>query len=125
MAIPVTTFSAECRDATALSLTSQAGPDGTVVGLTGELDLATGGDLPRFVAALAPEDCRSVHLDLRGLDFIDAAGITALIRANALVEQRSGRMTVGRPQPLARLLFELTAVPVAVVDDETAVRRSA
>jgi anti-anti-sigma factor len=102
-------------------VTSQVGPDGTVVGLTGELDLATAGQLPRFVAALTPDDCRSVHLDLAGLDFIDAAGITALIRAKALVEQRSGRMTVCRPQPLARLLFELTAVPVTVVDHELAV----
>ncbi|HEY6749546.1 MAG TPA: STAS domain-containing protein [Mycobacteriales bacterium] len=101
---------------TALTLTSQVGPDGTVVLLTGELDLATAGDLPRFVAALAPEDCRSVHLDLAGLDFIDAAGLTALVRAHAVVAQRSGRMTVGRPQPLGRLLFELTALPVTIVD---------
>jgi anti-anti-sigma factor len=110
------TYSVDGRSATALTLTSGVWPGGTVVGLTGELDLATAGHLPRFVGALAPEDCRWVHLDLAGLDFIDAAGLTALLRAGAVVEERSGRMTVGRPRPLARLVMELTALPVTVVD---------
>ena len=99
-----------------LLLTSRVGPHNTTIGLTGELDLATAGQLPRLVRALAPEDCRWVHLDLAGLSFLDAAGLTALIRVNALVDQRSGRMTVGRPQPMTRMLFELTAFPVPVLD---------
>lgn len=109
-------YSVECSAPTALTLTSRVCPAGTVVGLAGELDMATAGHLPEFVGALAPEDCRWVHLDLAGLDFIDAAGLTALIRARAVVEQRSGRMTVGRPGSLAGLLIELTTLPVTIVD---------
>lgn len=125
----VVTYSADIRGATPLLLTSRVSPHNTIVGLTGELDVATAGQLPRFVGTLPPDQCRWVHLDLAGLSFLDAAGITDLLRANALVEQRSGRMTVGRPQPLARMLFELTAVPLTVVDHADAsyeaVRQSA
>ena len=109
-------YSVECSAPTALTLTSRACPDGTVIDLAGELDMATADHLPDFVGALAPEDCRWVHLDLAGLDFIDAAGLSALVRARVRVEQRSGRMTVGRPGSLAGLLIELTALPVTVVD---------
>jgi anti-sigma B factor antagonist len=123
------TYSADSRGGTPLRLTSQVSSHSTIVGLTGELDLATAGQLPRFVGTLAPDECHWVHLDLSGLSFLDAAGITALLRANTLVEQRSGRMTIGRPQPLARMLFELTAVPLTVVDHADAscevVRQSA
>jgi anti-anti-sigma factor len=122
------TYSAD-DGGTPLLLTPRVGPHNTIIGLVGELDLATATQLPRLVRALAPEECCWVHLDLAGLDFLDAAGIAGLIRANALVEQRSGRMTVGRPQPLARMLFELTAFPVPVVDPAEAafevVRQSA
>jgi anti-anti-sigma factor len=125
----VVTYSADGGGATPLLLTSQVGPHNTIVGLAGELDLATAGQLPRFIGTLPPDQSRWVHLDLAGLNFLDAAGITALLRANALVEQRSGRMTVGRPQPLARMLFELTAVPLTIVDHADAsyevVRQSA
>lgn len=110
---------------TPLLLTSRVGPHHTTIGLAGELDLATAGRLSRLVRALAPEDCRWVHLDLAGVSFLDAAGLTGLIRANALVEQRAGRMTIGRPQPLARMLFELTAFPVPVVDPAEASREVA
>jgi anti-sigma B factor antagonist len=100
-----------------LRLTSRPGPGGTVIQVSGELDLATADRLPRLVATLTPTECRWVHLDLADLDFIDAAGLAALVRADLLVCDRSGRMTVGRPRPLARRLFELTALALTVVDD--------
>jgi anti-anti-sigma factor len=90
---------------------------GTVIQLEGERDVATANQLWRLVEALPPADCRWIHLDLADLVFIDAAGLTALIRADIVVKERSGRMTIGRPRPLARLLIGMTGLPTEVVDD--------
>jgi anti-anti-sigma factor len=114
----IVTLSLDGNGPAVLRLTPQLGSGGTVIRLSGELDIATADHLPRFVATLSPEDCRWVHLDLAGLAFIDAAGLAALVRANLVVDERSGRMTVGRPRPLARRLIELTALPLTVVDNE-------
>jgi anti-anti-sigma factor len=110
------TYSSDGSGPAVLRLTPQPRPGVTVIRLSGELDLATADDLPRFIATLPPEDCRWVHLDLADLIFIDAAGLAALVRANLFVGERSGRMTVGRPRPLARRLIELTSLPLSLVD---------
>lgn len=93
----------------------QVGP--TLIRVGGELDLATADQLVDFVGAMAPEDCREVHLDLAGLGFIDLSGLTALRRADDVVRGRAGRMTVGGLRPLARRLVDLTALAVTIDDD--------
>ena len=69
--------------APAFRTTAQQGPDGTVLAVHGELDLATS---PRLEAAL------SAHLrgrpavltvDLSAVSFIDCSGLNALLRAQA------------------------------------------
>ena len=89
---------------------------GTLVQVSGELDLATAPDLPAFLHGLPPADCARVHLDLSGLRFLDAAGLESLARADAAVRGRSGRMTIGGLGPLARRLVEITSLPVTIDD---------
>jgi anti-sigma B factor antagonist len=72
-----------------------------VVRLHGELDLA---GVPRLLSALADLD-GDVALDCSGLDFIDAAGLGAFVRAHRQCAARGAELVVVDPSPaLLRLL---------------------
>jgi RNA polymerase sigma-B factor len=59
-----------------------AGDPGTVgVTVSGEIDMLTATPLHATLVAVANTRPRSVAVDLAGVPFIDAAGMTALIRA--------------------------------------------
>jgi anti-anti-sigma factor len=76
--------------------------------LTGELDVAT-------VALRAPPPAharaaglRDVVLDISGLDFIDSAGIHALLRAQRGAAAADRRLLLTRPPGQIERVFELT-----------------
>jgi anti-sigma B factor antagonist len=73
--------------------------------LAGELDVATAGQLAETMRSLPVEHLRQVRLDLSDLAFLDAAGLTALLRARALIRACDGRLVLDRPAPpILRLL---------------------
>lgn len=82
---------------------SRSGSSATVT-LTGELDLATAGELRRRVADLvvgqSPPDV--LVLDLAGLTFVDAAGISALLSAQRAVTAYGGQLVLRSPSRLVR-----------------------
>jgi len=78
------------------------GPDGVVVTLRGELDLATSSDLQRELLAVLARDVAGLTLDLAELEFLDSSGLGALYRTRQTAEAR------GIP-------FRLVAVPEHVV----------
>src|SRR5437763_12599673 len=55
---------------------------GSCVQLRGELDLATAPDLDRLLDQLRRDGHRQVILDLSGLEFLCAAGLSVLLRAD-------------------------------------------
>jgi ABC-type transporter Mla MlaB component len=57
-----------------------------VIQLSGELDIATADYLPRFVAALRPRTVGRFTSTLADLAFVDAAGLTALVRSSVVVK---------------------------------------
>lgn len=83
------------------------GPEATVA-VQGELDLAT---VPLFEAAVAGMDVESlgrVVLDLRGLQFIDASGLRAVLAVRAACLRASVALAIlPGPRPVQRV-FELT-----------------
>ena len=74
-----------------------------VVRLHGELDLA---GVPRLLSALACLD-GDVKLDCSGVDFIDAAGLAAFVRAHQQCSARGSELVVVDPSPVVVRLMQM------------------
>lgn len=81
-----------------------------VIGVTGELDLATSPGLEEELEKLAASGAELVVVDLRQLEFMDSTGLSVLVRAHQQATERGRRFAVVRgPQQVQRLLI-LTGV---------------
>ena len=80
-----------------------------MVRLEGELDF---GSVPRFDGAMATiASDERLFVDLRSLEFIDSAGLGALVRLHARMAAGGGTLScVVLPQSMARRLFEVTGL---------------
>ena len=83
--------------------------DRATVTLTGELDIAT---VARFERGLTEAERMSptVVLDLRGLDFIDCAGLHSFIAARKRIADSGGRLLFVQGSRAVQRLFYLTQV---------------
>ena len=86
-----------------------------VVRLHGELDLA---GVPRLLSALACLD-GDVELDCSGVDFIDAAGLGAFVRAHRQCSARGAQLVVVDPSALVVRLMQMVEL-----DTELHIRRN-
>ena len=96
--------------------------DGALVRLHGELDLATVGEAEAAIASSAITLADGVTVDLRGLEFIDSAGVSLLVRMSRDAHNSGSRLTVfAHPGPITRLL-RLCALDrqLALVEDREA-----
>ncbi len=95
--------------------------DGGAVTLTvtGELDLVSSPVLER---ALADSDGDPVIVDLRGLEFMDSAGLHVLIQAHQRLHDAGRRLALVRAGPHVQRLFDLTGVSesLTIVDSPDA-----
>jgi anti-sigma B factor antagonist len=104
-------------------LAVQPDRDRVVVRLVGELDLAIVGRVEAATKELVDVGFRDVVMDLRGLCFMDSAGVHMLVSAKRSAEQARVRVSVvPGPRPVQRLL-ELTGadsllrfVPAETID---------
>lgn len=75
----------------------------TVVELDGEIDIATAEEAFARIAAAAGEAC--VVVDLSRVEFIDASGVNALVRALRAATQVQHHLLLARPpRQLTRIL---------------------
>jgi anti-anti-sigma factor len=76
-----------------------------IITLAGELDISTAENLGRTVAALIASTPERLIFDLKGLEFMDSAGIAVLVGA-------SKRVQVGLRDPsvIVRRVIELTGL---------------
>ena len=71
------------------------------VALSGELDIATCGELQARLADVVHEEpAPRVVLDLADLDFIDASGIGVILTARRVLAARGGELVLRRPSGL-------------------------
>ena len=109
-----------------IELVSRRLHDRIVIGVSGEVDLATVGAVEREL--LVAEEChRLVVLDLSNTSFMDSTGIHMIIAATRRLQQRGGHLVVVQGPPPVRRLLELTGVAehVELVDDADDVGRAA
>jgi anti-sigma B factor antagonist len=93
-------FNVEVRD----------GESTVVIGVVGELDLASSPGLEHELEEGAAARAKLVIVDLRGLEFMDSTGLSVLVRAHQRAARSGQRFGVVRgPQQVQRLL-SLTGV---------------
>jgi len=84
-------------------------PEGSVVRVIGELDLASAPALTDRIARAADDPTREVVVDLSGVSFMDGAGLDALLTAQV---QLGSRLSLCGPSTAVLWLIELTRLRV-------------
>jgi anti-sigma B factor antagonist len=79
------------------------------VAITGEVDLLSVGELERWLRRVIAESrCRTIVVDLGGLEFLDARGVSVLLAAKLAAEEAGRDLQVtdahGSPARVLRLL---------------------
>lgn len=82
----------------------------TVVQLCGALDLDALASLEECLEVAAMEEPRRLVLDLSSLDFIDAAGVAAILRAQRTAESQGVEFVLDSPTPPVCGVLDLTGV---------------
>jgi anti-anti-sigma factor len=72
------------------------------VALAGDLDLATAGLVRRAAAALLATSTPQITIDLAGLRFVDAAGLSALVHLRATMLAAGRQVRLHRPSARIR-----------------------
>jgi len=86
------------------------GSEAVVIGVSGELDLASSPALEQELERGAASRAGIVIVDLRNLEFMDSTGLSVLVRAHQRATESGQRFGVVRgPQQVQRLL-SLTGV---------------
>ena len=93
-----------------LTLTTEDSGFTRVLRIAGDLDLATAGQLTAALDRPGIHRTRLIVLDLQELDFLDLAGLRAIVRADAHCRNHQIRLTVIRPRGLVSRVFTLTRV---------------
>ena len=88
-----------------LSLVIHAAAEAVTVDVVGELDLVGGPELARCVEEQVEGGRRHIRLDLTGLSFCDARGLSALVDARERVDGAGGELVLaGAPAMLRRAM---------------------
>jgi anti-sigma B factor antagonist len=92
------------------SVDTRDGSQTVVIGVSGELDLASSPALEQELERGAASRAEVVIVDLRNLEFMDSTGLSVLVRAHQRATEKGQRFGVVKgPQQVQRLL-SLTGV---------------
>ncbi len=92
----------------ALTIEVADGPNGCVITLRGEFDIASA---ERFETLLSGLDVRrDIVVDLRGLTFMDSTGIRFLLKMNDQVLAAGHRLTIVPGGPAVQRVFTLAGI---------------
>jgi anti-sigma B factor antagonist len=83
-------------------------PNGAVVSVAGEMDLASAPAFQRQVLALFALPVESMTVDLAGLSFIDSSGLRALVTIHDAAQEHRIPMSLRSVPRQARRVLELT-----------------
>ena len=96
--------------ATELSINRRDDDRGTVLALSGELDVVSAPGLQQRLAEVLSEPHKRVMLDLNGLTFVDSAGVSVLIRAKQAAESSGRTLVLRRPTEQLERVFALVGL---------------
>jgi anti-sigma B factor antagonist len=90
------------------SVDVQRGSGRLVVVPTGELDIATVGQVRAALADRAPGE--GVVLDLRSLDFLDTSGLQLIVEMHREAREQDYPLTILRGSPGVQRVFEIAGL---------------
>jgi anti-anti-sigma factor len=106
---------------TLLEVTTET--DGSTVRLvlSGELDIASAGQVERELEQIEQGAPQTLVLDLRGLAFMDSTGLRIVVAADARAREGSRRLVVVRGPEAVQRIFRMTRLDerLDMVDDPT------
>lgn len=94
----------------ALTMRSEREDEIHTVRLSGELDLATAGEVERELERVEATDAASIVLDLSGLTFMDSTGVRLVVNAHTRARAEGRRLTLVRGQAAVQRVMELSGV---------------
>ena len=92
------------------SITVENDPDGVLVRIVGEIDLATAPEVNRVCEELVGNGHGRLLLDLDGVEFMDSTGLSAIAGAKQAADSNGHRLAIRCGSPQVRRLFELTGM---------------
>jgi anti-sigma B factor antagonist len=94
-------------------------PKRRVVTASGEIDLATAGQLrDRLIAAVLDADV-DVVVDLSGVTFLDSTGLEVLVRTNSRLVSAGRRLVVRDPSQRVRRVLGVSGLDTVLRIEET------
>jgi|SRR6185312_3342397 anti-sigma B factor antagonist len=94
----------------------------TRVTLSGDLDLASAPWLQQVLDQLCREDHREIVLDLSGLEFLSAVGLTVFLRADDQLRADGSRLILTHPGRRVRRVLAITELDTVLTIQEEAAR---
>jgi anti-sigma B factor antagonist len=85
-------------------------PESTLLSASGEIDLASVGELESALGSALEAGATRVVLDLRGVSFLDSTGLRALIAAHTQMEEVGGSLALVVDGGPVERLFEITGI---------------
>ena len=85
------------------------------VAVLGDLDIATAASLAGVLNALIPDGYRELIVDLGGLTFMGAQGVSVLAQAARRATAAGGTLTIQSVPAMARRIFDITKVGELVI----------
>ena len=111
-------------ETTVLSISAVSTDGAAVVRLAGELDLNTAALAEQAIADELRPGARNLIVDLRGLEFCDAAGLRVFVRARSRAHAAGGRLRLVHPTRMVRRVLEVAELGWLLADPARSERSS-
>ena len=107
-----------------VTLCVRPGDGGTIVAVSGEVDVCTEAPLQQALLRIIRECSARLMLDLSGVSFMDCAGLRALLATRHRAELRGGCMRLIAASAAVRRIIELTGAQEALAAERNTTARS-
>ena len=108
-----------------VTLCIRPGDGGTIVAISGEVDICTEASLQQALLRIIRERGARLMLDLSGVSFMDCAGLRALLATRRRAELRGGFLRLIATSAAVRRIIELTGTHEALAAERSTTARSA
>jgi anti-anti-sigma factor len=107
-----------------VTLCVRTGDGGTIVAISGEVDVCTEAPLQQALLWIIRERGARLMLDVSGVSFMDCAGLRALLATQRRAEMRGGCMRLIATSAAVRRIIELTGTHEALAPERSTTARS-
>ena len=107
-----------------VTLCIRPGDGGTIVAISGEVDVCTEAPLQQSLLRIIRERGAKLMLDVSGVSFMDCAGLRAVLATRRRAEMRGGFLRLIATSAAVRRIIELTGAQEALATERSTTDRS-